>query len=544
LWPKTNGDHHIEMFRKMAAGTITACYVMGQNPAVTEPNQGAVREGLRNLNLLVVQDVFETETAACDRKAGGVTILLPSAMYVEKGGSATNSGRTLQWRYKAKDPAGNSRADLEYIFRFAAAVDAEGGFSHIEDVWRDLEFKGWAPAAEGDSVYSVVFAGQYGYTPAVGARIDSETVAESIYKQMCTNCQNAGGIVDGVDGGTVWIYTQGYQGGALVNNLPALPAGALVDGNDGLWKNANRAKSRDNFNYGGVFGYQRWGFSWLVNRRVLYNGGEINNGAGGLLDNSDGFQRPEGIASLFATRHAASTWPAGAAVVDYARGNYRFYHKLADRAITTAPGHVEGFPFHVEPYETPHDGATAGKANFVATYGYNSTNGSSRNLLPTTAYGSVPATPMGSSANFPLTLTTIRCVEHFQGGPITRNNHWNVELEPEPWIELNSADARTYGIKDGDLVKVVTARTEDLAGDTIESATLPRATYGDGFRARVGVGLKDNQRVGAGVVAIPWHWGERGLSTGSRANDLCIDASDANTQIPEYKVCLCRIEKI
>jgi len=46
------------------------------------------------------------------------------------------------------------------------------------------------------------------------------------------------------------------------------------------------------------------------------------------------------------------------------------------------------------------------------------------------------------------------------------------------------------------------------------------------------------------VVAIPWHWGEKGLSTGSRANDMCIDAGDANTVIPEYKACLCRIEKM
>ncbi len=56
--------------------------------------------------------------------------------------------------------------------------------------------------------------------------------------------------------------------------------------------------------------------------------------------------------------------------------------------------------------------------------------------------------------------------------------------------------------------------------------------------------MDSNQRVGRGVVAIPWHWGDKGLSTGSRANDLCIDAWDANTMIPEYKVCLCKISKI
>ena len=57
-------------------------------------------------------------------------------------------------------------------------------------------------------------------------------------------------------------------------------------------------------------------------------------------------------------------------------------------------------------------------------------------------------------------LTTIRCVEHFQGGPITRNNPWNVEVEPEPWIEINSVDALKYGIKDGDWVNVITARAQ------------------------------------------------------------------------------------
>lgn len=546
LWPKTNGDHHIEMFRKMAVGTIKACFVMGQNPAVTEPNQGAVREGLKNLDMLVVQDVFETETAACDRKAGGVTILLPSCTYVEKAGSSTNSGRTLQWRYKSVDPRGNSRSDLEYILRFAAAVDAEGGFSHIEDVWRTNGFFGWAPAVTGTSVYDVVYGGQYNYTPAVGVRMDTEAVATKLYIQMCTNTQTATGIdANGVDGGTLWIYTQAYNT-ATANALPTLPASALDVDHTGVWQHAIRAKSRDNYNYGGVFGYQRWGYAWLVNRRVLYNNGEIHNGTPGqLLDNSDSFQRPEGVASLFVTRHAASTWPAGTSVVDYARGNYRFYHKLADRALTAVAGsngRVEGFPFHAEPYETPHDGATPGKMNFVATYGHNGTNGTKNLIIGTNGNGWTP-TPVGTSADFPLIMTSIRCVEHFQGGPITRNNHWNVELEPEPWVEINSVDARTYGIKDGDMVKVVTARTEGFANDTIESS-FPRAAYGDGFRARVGVGLEANQRVGAGVVAIPWHWGDKGLSTGSRANDLCIDAWDANTQIPEYKACLCRIEKI
>jgi len=157
-------------------------------------------------------------------------------------------------------------------------------------------------------------------------------------------------------------------------------------------------------------------------------------------------------------------------------------------------------------------------------------------------------TAVGDSTQYPLVLTTIRCVEHFQGGPITRNNPWNVEAEPEPWIEINSVDARTAGIVTGDLVNVITARGDSKgtqnAITTGSDGVMGSSTFAKGFRARVGVGLQPNQRVGPGVVAIPWHWGDRGLSTGSRANDLCIDAFDANTLIPEYKACLCKIVKL
>jgi len=202
------------------------------------------------------------------------------------------------------------------------------------------------------------------------------------------------------------------------------------------------------------------------------------------------------------------------------------------------------FPAFTEPYESPYDGTVAGKLNLVAAWGRNTMGtaagapGAAGNLI----FGS---TQRGTNVNYPLVLTTIRCVEHFQGGPITRNNDWNVELEPEPWIELNSVDALKYGIKDGDPVNVITARgnsTTDQAGRT--KADGDSAGFAKGFKARVGVGTQANQRVAPGVVAIPWHWGERGLGKGSRANDLCIDSWDANTRIPEYKACLCSIQKV
>ncbi len=87
LWPKGQGNNHITMFRKMVDQSTKAAVVWGQNPAVTEPNQGAVRQGLYNLDTLVCTDMFLTETSAVSRKPGGVTLPVPGVLsHVEKAG--------------------------------------------------------------------------------------------------------------------------------------------------------------------------------------------------------------------------------------------------------------------------------------------------------------------------------------------------------------------------------------------------------------------------------------------------------------------------
>lgn len=541
LWPKTAGDLHTVMFRKMALpesdpNRIKATVVWAQNPAVTQPNQSKVREGLKNLDLLVCVDLFETETASCDRKSTGVTYLIPAASYAECAGSSTNSGRVLQWRYAARTPAGNSRPDTELLLRFAYALDnpdpSVDAFSHIKTVWArpavGITGSGLRP------VYKKLYGDQYGWTP--GEVFDAEAVAEKGYEQMFTDTR-------GTDGGTLWICTLGWQPtlGATQSSIP--------------WTKTNRSKERNGSDMAdsspsgrGNRLFTNWGYSWLVNRRVLYN--QAGTAAMAVErdvpgDQTDGYQTPDKIGRLFVpVSYAAPTAP-----IDYAHLNYRFIHTLADKPdVSYSLGSIHKFPgrlpSHTEPYETPHDGTVAGKSNLTATWGRNTKGGGALDLVlegtPIAGLGR-PGDP--ATTLYPLVLTTIRCVEHFQGGPITRNNWWNVEAEPQPWIEINSTDALEAGIKNGDMVKIITARTDTFADDEIESE-YPRALYGDGFIARVGTGLPKDQRVGRGVVAIPWHWGDRGLSAGSRANDLTVDAGDPNTYIPEYKACLCRLVKM
>lgn len=551
LWPKGNGHNHVKMFREMADGNTTCAVVWGQNPAVTEPNQGKIREGLKRLKLLVVVDLFETETAAVDRKEAdefapgdpaGVTFLLPSCAHTEKAGSSANSGRVLQWRYQSTLPAGDSKDDTELLLRLAKALDTAGAFSHIKAVWDNVAY-GFGAGTYTGTVYDNLYGRQYGFDGAgdftavtetgdyvtdLGSTVDtppvydtayelkgSEAVAEKVYRQMCRATGGAGTAGTGC----IWIYTNGFSANKTTNKHFG----------QADWAVSNRAKSRSRWDGNGTFAFPGWGYSWLVNRRVLYNNGEVPG------DVNDWFMSAESQARLFTAYNPP-------ALLDYARW-YRTYHRLSDmpRNSTGVPAiHVLGgkFPSHTEPYESPRE-------DLVTTWGKNSSTSGTHGTGVANTYMNLmmAGTTAGSVDDYPFVLTTIRCVEHFQGGPITRNNWWNVEAEPEPWIEINSVDALDLEIKDGDWVKVVTARTDGFTDDSIES-DFPRALYGQGFRARVSAGLPKDQRVGRGTVAIPWHWGDRGLSTGSRANDLCIDAGDANTFIPEYKACLCKLVKI
>ncbi len=532
-WPKTNGRDHIGMFRDMAAGVVKGTVVWGQNPAVTEPNQSAVRAGLEALDVLVCVDMFENETAGSARKADSFTYLFPACSHVEEAGSATNSGRVLQWRYQAIKPQGDSKTDVELLLRFAKACDLAGAFSHITtvlattsspvatNVWDKLYGTpyGWTWGTSFNTGPSVTgdYVSQPGNVEATTATLTGcEAVSERVYREMGTNVTTSGAM---------WLYTNAYA--APGNSATQYPSGYTAE----VWTVSNRSKSRKTSDAWGTLSFPRWGYAWLVNRRVLYNNGDIHqSGTTTASDQADGYQGPDQCGRLFVSTKTGT--------IDYGR-NYRSIHRLADMpknaaGITPSNHKTAGrFPGHTEPYETPRE-------DLVVTWGKNTRGGVYQDLLPSVSTGYITTTPLGTVANYPLVLTTIRCVEHFQGGPITRNNPYNVELEPEPWIELNSIDARTFGIVDGDLVKIVTARTE---GATAGGAHL-LANPGAGWRARVGVGQMINQRVGQGVVGIPWHWGDKGLSTGSRANDLCIDANDANTTIPEYKACLCRIEKM
>ena len=134
----------VEMVEAAGRGEIRAMFVMGENPLVTDPDTGHVEEALRNLDLLVVQDIFLTETASL------ADVVLPGACFAEKEGTFTNTERRVQRVRKALEPPGEAREDLAiimdlsgrmgYPMRYASAAEvmdeiaaltpSYGGISH------------------------------------------------------------------------------------------------------------------------------------------------------------------------------------------------------------------------------------------------------------------------------------------------------------------------------------------------------------------------------------------------------------------------------
>jgi formate dehydrogenase major subunit/formate dehydrogenase alpha subunit len=103
-----------------SAGLLHGMFIMGENPMLSDPDQSHARSVLQNLDLLVVQDIFLTETAAL------ADIVLPAACYAEKEGTFTSTERRVQRLRKAVEPPGAARADWEIICDIAERAGYQG----------------------------------------------------------------------------------------------------------------------------------------------------------------------------------------------------------------------------------------------------------------------------------------------------------------------------------------------------------------------------------------------------------------------------------
>ncbi len=109
-----------EMVNAAGDGTVRALYVMGENPMVADPDINHARHCLEQTELLVVQDIFLSETAELAH------VVLPGAAFVEKDGTFTGTDRRVQRVRKAVEPPGSARADWEIVCELAQRMGAPG----------------------------------------------------------------------------------------------------------------------------------------------------------------------------------------------------------------------------------------------------------------------------------------------------------------------------------------------------------------------------------------------------------------------------------
>ena len=122
----------VEIMTAVHAGTIKGMYIMGENPAMSDPDVQHAREALAKLEHLVVQEIFLTETAC------HADVVLPATAFPEKTGTFTNTDRRVQLGRQALAPPREARPDLEIIQEIARRLGLDWTYGHPRDVFAEM----------------------------------------------------------------------------------------------------------------------------------------------------------------------------------------------------------------------------------------------------------------------------------------------------------------------------------------------------------------------------------------------------------------------
>jgi formate dehydrogenase major subunit len=122
----------VEIMNATLAGDIRGMYIMGENPAMSDPDVRHAREALARLEMLVVQDIFLTETGYL------ADVILPASAFPEKTGTFTNTDRAVQLGRQALDPPGEARHDLSIIVAMARELGLDWRYAHPREVFDEM----------------------------------------------------------------------------------------------------------------------------------------------------------------------------------------------------------------------------------------------------------------------------------------------------------------------------------------------------------------------------------------------------------------------
>jgi len=483
------------IFDEMSKGKFSGFFAWGQNPACSGANSNKTRRALTTLDWMVNVNLFDNETGSFWKGPGmdpakikTEVFMLPCASSVEKEGSLANSGRWVQWRYKAVNPPGEALPDGDIISELCLKVkklyETEGG-KFPEPItklwWNYFDEKGHFSVRE-------------------------------IAKEINGKWMLDGKAADGTE----------FKKGKQVLNFTKL----MDDGSTccGSWVYSGSVSDtefltmrRDNVDKSGIGLFSNWSWSWPINRRIIYNRASVD---------------PNGV----------PTNP-NRVVIKWDAENKKWLNDVADNAappLTDEKGGKLPFIMNAEGYGRLFGGGSLNDGPFPEHYEplecpVEKNLFSSQRINPTIKmFSEVGESSEGKDVymtcnpKYPFICATYRVSEHWQTGVMTRWNKQLIELQPQNICELSPELAALKGIKSGDKVVIKSPRGQI---DTIAIVT-----------SRLKPFIIDGKTVHQ--VGTTWHFGWLTPSDGGDSSNLLTPTvGDANTMIPESKAFMVNIER-
>jgi formate dehydrogenase major subunit len=495
--PKVDRDYSwTYLWDDMYKGNLKGMLAFGMNGVAIGPDSNKNIDALKKAEWLVVGEIYPDETsefwksprviAQGDMKQIQTTVYrLPCAGFAEKDGSFTNSARWLLWKNAAVPLPGDCRLDHGIIAQI---------FLKIRDLYK--KDGGKFP----DPILNLTWNYSDRLNPPLAEVLKElngkalSDLEDPVTKQQIKAGQQLPGFAWLKDDGTTacgnWIYSGSFT------------------------EAGNQTARRDPSDPSGMGVHPGWGWSWPANRRVLYNRASCD---------VDGKPWDPSRRQVW-WNEGTQKW-VGNDVPDFKTdskpkdhmGPFIMNPEGVGRIFAPLAAFADGpFPEHYEPIESPIENPLHAEQ--------------SKNPVVTRFEDSDDkfGTPQDG---FNVVCTTFRLTEHYHYW--TKNNPMNVQLVPEPFIEMAAEMADEMGIRGGEKVKVSSAR-----GEYIAKALVTRR-----IKSMMIDGKKTYQ------IGIPFHWGYRGIAEDegktqrNLVNALTHTATDPNAHTPEFKGFLVKVER-
>jgi formate dehydrogenase major subunit len=494
--PKVDRNYSwVNLWDNMYNGIVKGIFAFGMNGVMIGPDTKKNIDALKKADWLVVGEIYPDETSEF-WKAPGTTqdemktiqttvYRLPCAGFAEKDGTFTNSARWLQWKNAALPVPLNCKLDQAIVAQIFLKT-------------RELYQK------EGGKFPDPILKLTWSYTDP-----QNPSLAE-VLKEI-----NGKTFVDVEDPATKQQLKAGQQlpGFAWLKDDGSTACGNWIY--SGAYTEAgNLTMRRDSLDPSGQGVHPNWAWSWPANRRVLYNRASCNI-EGKPWDSS----RKQVWWS-----EATKKW-VGVDVPDFKAdsppsdhmGPFIMNPEGVGRIFGPLGAFADGpFPTYYEPVESPVDNLLHPRQTHNPVV--------RRYKTPDDKYGS-------PKEGFNIVCTTYRLTEHYHYW--TKNNPMNVQLVPEPFVEIPEQLAADMGLLGGERLRVSSARGEYIAKAMVTKRIKPMNIDG-----------KKVYQIG-----IPIHWGFRGIAEdeGKTAktptNLLSPTVIDPNAFTPEFKGFLVKVER-